>query len=164
MIKFNSAEEMLKMLTENSTDLYNLQEEIYLFGYNDRGSICEYSVDQKLAEKCAKEAGADYYWGGILPSGGAIYDGKEWYKDNPDEAAHDFPDGIIKDKALEYCKEAYTLDGWMTLEEFTKGLTESSEEKSCSTCKYCYHRNNVECCQVDDHDELCIAYSSWERK
>lgn len=50
------------------------------------------------------------------------------------------------------------------MKEDIKEVKENFEEKSCSTCKFCYLRNSMECCQVDDCGELCIAYSSWETK
>lgn len=124
MIKFNSAEEMLKMMAEgNMVDLYNPRTETYLFVYNDYGSICEYSsIDKEYAKELAKQAmesGNDYYWGACLGPGGSIYDGLDYIKENTDEY---YKEDEIYDHALDYCEGVYMLEGWMTTEEFAKEM------------------------------------------
>ena len=73
-ITFNSAEEMLDTI-QSGTDLWSEELEVYVFVYNDCGSICYYSIDKEQAEELSREAeDADEYWGAFLGIGGNIYD------------------------------------------------------------------------------------------
>ena len=101
-ITFNSAEEMLNTIT-GGTDLYCPEEEIYVFVYNDLGSICLYSVDKEQArelDELSFETGE--YWGAFLGWGGRIIDSDEWYAKN-NEIHHDY-----QESPIEWCKEMYT--------------------------------------------------------
>ncbi len=72
-----AADEMLKRI-QSGTDLYNPEKKLYVFCYNEEGSICVYHIDNDRAAELAKEAKeAGEYWGALLGPGGAIYDDPE---------------------------------------------------------------------------------------
>lgn len=63
----------------NGADLYNREKEIYVFRYNDAGSIAYYYIDNEEAEELAKlkEESEEEYWGAFLGVGGWIIDDPE---------------------------------------------------------------------------------------
>ena len=88
-MKFNTAEEMLEHL--GHYDLYSKSECLYVFDYNDMGSIVIYSiVPEEAKELTQKSEKYGDYWGAFLGPGGHIYDSKEYFEEhgyeyNPDE-------------------------------------------------------------------------------
>ena len=74
MEKFVDGLEMLTAI-EHGTDLYNPEKEIYVFLYNDKGSIAYYFLTPQEAYGIAIQAEATGdYWGGCLTGGGTIID------------------------------------------------------------------------------------------
>ena len=122
-IKFETPEKMLEVLASGS-DLYNPKLEMYIFSYNDLGSICVYT---QISEQYAKELSRQTlegmegsYWGSFLGyKHSAIYDTLEWYKENEKEY-----DGLPT--PLDICKSLYRETGWATTENFELALTKSS--------------------------------------
>ena len=77
-MRFESGKEMLDCIYD--TDLYNAEKEIYVFQYNEVGSIACYNISNKEAEKLrelSKENDGEY-WGAFLGIGGYIYDDPEY--------------------------------------------------------------------------------------
>ncbi len=96
---------MLKVV--RNTDLYDPVNGIYLFCYNDVGSICEYDVDREEAlELAALADSASEYWGSLLGPGGHIYDDPSYeYYEDCQVSNHD------------YCDEYYKAD-WYSCDEW----------------------------------------------
>lgn len=89
-ISFSSVENMVKTLQQD-TDLYNIETEEYVFHYNIDGAIAVYSISSGEAmELKAKADISGEYWGAYLGVGGTIYD-----------------------DPAEYCKDNYSLAGWV---------------------------------------------------
>lgn len=87
---FSTVEEMISTL-QNDIDLYNALTEEYVFGYNTDGAIAIYNVSIEQAKELEeKTKTSGEYWGAYLGAGGTIYD-------NPSE----------------YCKDKYSLPGWI---------------------------------------------------
>ena len=102
---FSTPESMLKTI-QDGIDLYSPSLCIYVFGYNDMGSICAYYITNDEAEKLSQN---DEYWGAYLGPGGQIYDTVEWQKDC-------YGDGEYEDMALEFCKDTYMMKDWIPAE------------------------------------------------
>lgn len=103
---FHSAAEMLQTI-QNNTDLYNINMGIYVFLYNECGSICWYNIDLENAlDLFEKTDGSDEYWGGYLGLGGYILDTVEWYSENGISPA------VYDTLPIDLCKEIYGKDGW----------------------------------------------------
>ena len=96
-IKFDSPEEMLETI-QSGTDLYNSENELYVFGYNDAGSICVYdNIDE---EQAAELKTKEEYWGAYLGwRGSAIYD-------DPSHECN--TDGVPEN--LNWCEAHYDLE------------------------------------------------------
>lgn len=95
-LQFKNAQEMLDTI-QRGTDLYNPECGIYVFVYNDEGSICYYSIDREQAsELAAKVKVTDEYWGAFLGWGGHIID-------VPDHEC--WEEGMAV--PLDFCKEVY---------------------------------------------------------
>ncbi len=90
LAKFKSADEMYACLM-HSFDLYSSKKNLYVFCYNEEGSLCSYNVTQEQAEKLNKRG---EYWGKYLGSDGCIYDG---------------------DKANKFCEQYWKVDDWEVL-------------------------------------------------
>lgn len=75
---FKNGEEMLRYLRTNG-DLYSPTYMMYVFLYNECGSIARYDVSNEqasmLAAKSVEHDGE--YWGAFLGCGGEIYDSPE---------------------------------------------------------------------------------------
>lgn len=79
MIKFDSAEEMLKTIT-SGIDIYSPSLGLYAFVYNEQGSICVYTdiTVSDVAKMSDKE-----YWSSFLgPHNSIIYDSVEYMREN----------------------------------------------------------------------------------
>ena len=73
-MKFKNGDEMLSILRD-ATDLYNAEEEKYVFLYNDCSSIAVYDISNEEADELRKlSAENGEYWGAMLGPGGRIYD------------------------------------------------------------------------------------------
>lgn len=83
-VTFNSAEEIYKVLTSDSQDLYCLDDEMYLFSYNLAGAIAYYYLDMKELMQLVAEAQStgEGYIGALLGPGGYIID-TDNYDENP---------------------------------------------------------------------------------
>ena len=101
-MKFNNGKEMLDYLY-SGLDLYSPSEELYIFEYNDCGSIAYYSIDNETADKLRK---TNEYWGASLGPGGWIVDSKRYYEENPEE----YVEG--RECAEDFCNSYYMLDDW----------------------------------------------------
>lgn len=74
-MRFNSAEEMYNAVVTENRDLYCVDEERFIFHYNDEEAICEYVIYPKIFDRLymkAKEHGE--YIAAFLGPGGYIYD------------------------------------------------------------------------------------------
>lgn len=97
---FKNGYEMLDCI-KAGYDFYSKEKEIYVFVYNDCGSICYYNIDNDEADKLRKlkeeSPGGEEYWGAFLGIGGWIcddpsyelfdkdsYSNLDWCKDNYD--------------------------------------------------------------------------------
>lgn len=90
-MKFNSAEEMLEFI-QDGNDLWSESAGLYVFVYNDAGSICTYNIDLTQAKELSLKAELyDEYWSAFLGWGGSIYD---------------------EPQNLELCEKLYKVDDW----------------------------------------------------
>ena len=74
---------MLNVL-KDGIELYNPSKELYVFTYNDCGSVCVYNIDIDEALKLKNDTELmNEYWGACLGVGGSIYDDPmyEWFED-----------------------------------------------------------------------------------
>lgn len=113
-LTFHNGAEMLEAL--QTGDLYSPLSEIYIFIYNDVGSLCSYDITLSEAEtlenKCREQPGE--YWSAFLGTGGWIYDDPSHELFNPDH-------GISN---LELCERLYTEE-WI----YTTDLLNYVKEK-----------------------------------
>lgn len=83
-MKFATAEQMLEFINDGN-DLYSPKAEIYVFGYNDAGSIATYSISEEEAKRLSNrvKSGDEDYWSAFLGVGGEIWDdpSHECYKE-----------------------------------------------------------------------------------
>lgn len=107
-IKFKNGLEMLLKITEQNLDLYNRELELYVFGYNEYGSIAAYHIENQGASRLAKKAAATHeYWSAFLGPGGAIYDSLAYKQQNEILAER------VSDEALEYCNSYFDKGVWV---------------------------------------------------
>ncbi len=95
-MKFKSADEMYHAIVQNDVDLYNPENNLFVFHYDENGSIATYDVLPKEAvelETASRENQADETWSSQLGAGGYIYE---------------------KAEAVEFCRDNYDKDGWMS--------------------------------------------------
>lgn len=106
-MKFNSAKEMLEVI-QNGFDLYNPTLEIYVFVYNEAGSIAYYDIDNKKAKELSQKAKEfQEYWAAFLGPGGFIIDdlNSDFYKNG-------------NETNLQWCEKYYKKDDWINTEEY----------------------------------------------
>lgn len=111
-MKFNSAEEMLDYIKDDNEchDLYSEKSEIYVFLYNDAGSIATYHITEKDAMELSDLANKnDDYWGAFLGPGGEIWD---------DPSYENYSEG--KTTNLDRCEELLEFDDWVDTRDFNK--------------------------------------------
>lgn len=102
-MKFYTAREMLDYINDNH-DLYSPKAEIYVFGYNDAGSIATYPITSEEAAELSNESkryGGEY-WAAFLGIGGSIWDdpSHECYKEE-------------QTSNLERCEDLIMFDDWI---------------------------------------------------
>ena len=120
-IKFNNWKEMYDKIVEEGCDLYSPSEELYVFGYNDSGSIAYYGIDNKEAIELSERAIVDNeYWGAHLGVGGYINDiGDDyeelWIQGKQYEERED-------NDAFLFCNELYKLE-WYDTREYQVEVT-----------------------------------------
>lgn len=98
--RFNSGKEMLTKLW-GGVDLYSPSANLYVFAYNDSGSIAYYSVDEEEAkqlQELSKKHNGEY-WGAFLGPGGWIID---------DPSYEEFHEG--DETNLDFCNNVYRSD------------------------------------------------------
>ena len=106
-MRFNSAEEMLSSI-QDGNDYYNPKLELYVFAYNDVGSIAYYNVDTALAKFLSQQAKEqDEYWGAFLGCGGHIID---------DPSSDFYRDG--NETTLQWCEQCYMNDNWINTNDY----------------------------------------------
>lgn len=113
-MRFNNWKEMYDTLG-SGLDLYNEENGLYVFSYNDAGALCYYELDSAEAKKIACMAVEnDEYWGAFLGCGGHILDNSEYdkYRYTQNELNH----ALYLQPSIDFCKEHFSCDGW----EFTK--------------------------------------------
>lgn len=70
---FKNGAELYDAVAE--TDLYNDEKCLYVFLYNDLGSICVYDIQNEEALNLEEKSKVNNeYWGAFLGAGGAIFD------------------------------------------------------------------------------------------
>lgn len=116
-MKFNSGKEMYELIT-SGVDLYNKNDGVYVFLYNDADALCCYYLDEDEAKSIASDANnANEYWGAFLGVGGYILDDTDYdcfrYSNNEDERY------LYLSPSFEFCNEYYNHNGWMTTKEFS---------------------------------------------
>lgn len=107
-MKFQTAEQMLEYINKGN-DLYSRQAEIYIFSYNDAGSVCTYNIDQGEAKRLAKQANDsdENYWGAFLGVGGRIWN----------DPSHDcYHEGQTSN--LDRCEELLEYEDWILTEHY----------------------------------------------
>ena len=73
-MKFLNSEDMLNYI-HIAGDVYDVDEEKYLFEYNDKGAIAVYNLAKDRFEKLVKEARkTNSFISSLLGAGGSIYD------------------------------------------------------------------------------------------
>lgn len=101
-MKFSTAKEMLEHI-QAGNDLYNPKLEVYVFLYNDVGSIAYYNINKDSAKSLSQKAKEqDEYWGAFLGPGGEIIDdvSSEFYRKG-------------NKTNLQWCKNYYKDDNWI---------------------------------------------------
>lgn len=93
-VTFQSASDIYKTLVYDSQDLYCIDSETYLFGYNAAGAIAYYDLDMSELMELAAEAKADdlAYISEVLGAGGYIID-TDNYESDPNI---EYDDGITE--------------------------------------------------------------------
>lgn len=104
-MKFQSAEQMLKYITDVG-DLYSEKAEIYIFNYNEAGSVCTYNIDREQAAQLSNEVNnsKENYWAAFLGVGGQIWD---------DPTSDYYEDGCATN--LDCCESLVIYDDWLAV-------------------------------------------------
>ncbi len=99
-VVFKDPDEMLKRI-EDGEDFYNETTGIYVFRYNEKGSIAYYRLTNEQARNIANEAFriGETMWSAVLGSGGYIID-------NPITITG-------------FCKDTYKDKGWLIADLYT---------------------------------------------
>ena len=119
-IIFRSPEAFLATVISGQ-DLYSKSLCLYVFVYNESGSVCVYGVDNETAldlEKKAKEHCE--YWSAYLGLGGEIYDTEDYFKESKGSVPKDVT------HLIDLCRQ------WWQDEWYTCGpvLSETGKEHS----------------------------------
>lgn len=113
-MKFDSAQHMLDYITAGN-DIYSPTAYIYVFLYNDQGSICEYAMSPKYAQGIAnysRELGE--YWGAILGRGWNIIDSLEYMEANYTDDDYVFEDEY---QPIDFCND-YWQQEWVDCKSY----------------------------------------------
>lgn len=115
-ISFASGQEMYDYITTPAAgleyDLYNSELQLYVFLYNETGSICVYEgIDREEATELAKKArDKSEYWGAFLGwKGSGIYDTPD-YEVNPPAT----------NEAVEWCDGCFNHPAWQRCVDFER--------------------------------------------
>lgn len=106
---FTSWEDMYRHITTFG-ELYNAEQGIYIFEYNNAGALCVYdNISTEQARELAALSKKDgELWAAFLGAGGTILDDSDLYE------KRDHQD--IREKYLqpsyEYCQNTFHLNGW----------------------------------------------------
>lgn len=107
-MKFETAQQMLDFINDGN-DLYSRQAEIYIFSYNDAGSVCTYDIDKDEADRLAKQVNDsnENYWGAFLGVGGKIWDdpSHECYKEG-------------QTSNLDCCESLLEIEDWVLTQHY----------------------------------------------
>lgn len=107
-MKFETAQQMLDYINSNH-DLYSPKAEIYVFNYNEAGSIATYRITEDEAKNLSDrvKSGDDDYWAVFLGIGGSIWDdpSHECYKQG--QASN-----------LDRCEELLEFEDWILTEHY----------------------------------------------
>lgn len=125
-MKFDTAQEMLDYIQDDNEchDLYSEKAEIYVFLYNDAGSIATYDINKIEAKELAKKVKYDKYgeeyWGAFLGPGGKIWD----------DVSHEcYQEGNVSN--LEMCEELIEYDDWILTDNYLDYLAKKKKGKTC---------------------------------
>lgn len=103
-MKFNSSKEMLDCIQEGK-DFYNPTLELYVFKYNETGSLAYYNIDNEQAKELSRVAKeADEYWGSFLGAGGRIVDAYSKNSQTP----------------IEWCDTVFQESNWIDTDLYLK--------------------------------------------
>lgn len=107
-MKFETAEQMLDFINDGN-DLYSRRAEVYVFSYNDAGSICTYNIDQDEAKRLSKQVNDsdENYWGAFLGVGGNIWDDPTHNSYNEGQATN-----------LDCCKSLLEYEDWVRTQHY----------------------------------------------
>lgn len=108
-MKFKTARQMLDYINSDH-DLYSPKAEIYVFNYNEVGSICTYDIDKNEAYVIADDAKnnlGEASWSACLGMGGSIWD------DPSHECYHK-----EQSSNLDRCQELIEYDDWVLCEDY----------------------------------------------
>lgn len=124
-MKFDTAQEMLDYIQDDNEchDLYSEKAGIYVFLYNDAGSIATYDINKIEAKELAKKVKYDKYgeeyWGAFLGPGGKIWD----------DVSHEcYQEGNISN--LEMCEELIEYDDWILTDNYLDYLAKKKKDKT----------------------------------
>lgn len=98
-MKFKTARQMFDYINDGY-ELYSPKAEIYVFNYNEAGSICTYDISKNEAYIIADDAKNNLgvtNWSACLGMGGSIYDAR---------------------LALDCCEELIKYDDWVLCENY----------------------------------------------
>ena len=107
-MKFETAEQMLEFINDGN-DLYSPKAEIYVFGYNEAGSIATYDITEEEAMKLQNrvKSGDEDYWSAFLGVGGEIWD----------DPSHElFKKGQVSN--LEKCSQLLEHEDWILTKHY----------------------------------------------
>lgn len=110
-MKFSSGKEMYEFVADGN-DLYNKNDGLYVFVYNDAGALCCYSLSEDEAKSVATKANkTGEYWGAYLGRGGNILDDADYdcFRCSEDEGARD----LYLKPSYDFCEEYFANDGWV---------------------------------------------------
>lgn len=124
-MKFDTAQEMLDYITDYNEchDLYSEKAGIYVFLYNDAGSIATYDINKieakKLAKKVKNDKYGEEYWSAFLGPGGKIWD----------DVSHEcYQEGYVSN--LEMCEELIEYDDWILTDNYLDYLAKKKKGKT----------------------------------